>query len=289
MLWRISCVGTYRTMVWLVLSYNYKGRIQGRFEFVELTTIIFHTLKSIFLVQLNLEFQHLSKTNSQPLSSVSILLYIFSVTVETAPWLLRPISQMCFWSHPFTFLRSSLQQWLFLYQAFLFLLCHFHQKKRQKNLKPLVSLMLKERNIFLTLYHLSSKAPFLSSISQRAKLFGKDTISQILHLPLRRLISFHSLNFTFSWIPRCYILLFISYITGHSVLVSFECLFLSSLHEPNIRVSPILPLILYPPTLFPEQIQSVLCLYICPKCWPLPSALDSHMRLPNHQHHYLHV
>ena len=84
------------------------------FEFVELIASILHTPKAIFLVQLKQKFQHLSK----PKLPTSLHLYPHSFTFLLLLWkqhlhcYLSPTPQLCLWSHPLTFLRPSLQQWM---------------------------------------------------------------------------------------------------------------------------------------------------------------------------------
>lgn len=102
-------------MIGLTLNYNRKSEYRECFEFVELITSILHTPKAIFLVQLNQKFQHLSKTKLQ----TSLHLYPCPFTSLLLLWkqlfncLLSPTPQLCFWSHPLTFWRPSLQQWMF--------------------------------------------------------------------------------------------------------------------------------------------------------------------------------
>lgn len=152
----------------------------------------------------------------------------------------------------------------------IFLLRHSirKKKKRQKEFfNPLVSLVLNTKiNIFLTPYHLPAIAPFLSSFSQIAIHFGRDIFS--FSNPSTPFWKAHLIllkTFLFSLRFQGATFLFISYITGHSVSVSFDCLLPISLHELNTGVSAILPLVLYPPTFFPEQFQSFPCLYTCPE------------------------
>ena len=112
-------------MGWLVWSYNHEGQVQGMLEFVEMITIIFHTPKSIFLVQLNHKFWPLSKPKPPP-------------TLHLYPPHLYP-------SHLLEVITPAVTVPFFL----------LYQTLNKNYLKSLVSLTLKTKiNISLTLHHL---------------------------------------------------------------------------------------------------------------------------------------
>ena len=112
-------------MGWLVWSYNHEGQVQGMLEFVEMITIIFHTPKSIFLVQLNHKFWPLSKPKPPP-------------TLHLYPPHLYP-------SHLLEVITPAMTVPFFL----------LYQTLNKNYLKSLVSLTLKTKiNISLTLHHL---------------------------------------------------------------------------------------------------------------------------------------